>query len=137
MKKLFVLAVIPFLFISCSKPGANATLEKQMTSGFWTVDLFTINGTDRTSEFWGYTFYFENDGDIVADTSGFLTTGSWVRTNASNENPKMRFNFGSTSPLNLWNDEFQAVYREQNLVRYEEIAVSGSNDNKVLVLERN
>jgi hypothetical protein len=49
----------------------------------------------------------------------------------------MRFNFGSTSPLNLWNDEFQAVYREQNLVRYEEIAVSGSNDNKVLVLERN
>lgn len=132
MKKLFALTLIPLLFFACSKPGANSTLEKQMTSGTWTIDSYMENGSNETVLFLGMVFSFENAGDIVINDGGFLLEGSWVRTNTSTVLPSMNLNFGSNATLNKLNGEWEATFREQNTVQFEPVG----NANKVLIFER-
>ena len=110
------------IFSACSKPGANVNLEDQLTVGTWTVSYYAADSVDQTALFFTYTFLFENDGDLVANDQGILSTGSWVRTNTSNENPRMMINFGSNAPLNRFNEDWVASNRKQNQVTFTENA---------------
>ncbi len=57
---------------------AGETVVTQLQFGLYRVAKFTDTGDDETSQFNGYTFDFQADGDLVATTNtGAVHQGSW------------------------------------------------------------
>jgi hypothetical protein len=79
--KLFLL-VLTISLASCSKsnndnPSSSSTNKTEQVSGNWTVIYFFDSGKDESSDFSGYTFYFDS-GDVLRAVSGSSTyTGTW------------------------------------------------------------
>jgi hypothetical protein len=78
MKKLLTFLALILLF-SCSKEEIqkNAVMQA-MTTGVWRVTSFVDNGTDVTTDFTGYLFFFKENQTVDAYSNGSLEkTGTW------------------------------------------------------------
>ncbi len=79
--------VLGFLTVisSCSKNEvsvneplvAGETLAKQPDSGLYVVARFVDQGVNKTSLFAGYTFLFDDNGDLIVFIPDQTVTGTW------------------------------------------------------------
>lgn len=87
MKALSVISALVLLlsFSSCQRSNGdnsnNTAVQNQQTaaSGTWRVSSFTEPGDDKTSDFTGYSFSF-NNGAITAVNSGITKNGTLTIT---------------------------------------------------------
>ena len=49
-----------------------------MTKGKWTVQVFTENSTDYSSEFIPYEFQFFENGNVQGIRGGYVANGNWA-----------------------------------------------------------
>lgn len=108
MKKITVALL---LFVSLA--GCKKTLEEKardivldaMTSGTWEITKFTVNGTNITSDFAGYSFQYHKNETVDAIKNGSIqSTGSWSGDAA---NMRISANFTNVSePLLLINGQW-------------------------------
>ena len=105
MKRSAVILILCLGLFSCKKVVENAAQKAildAMTNGEWIVTNFTINGTDITNDFSGYTFQYHRDYTVDAIKNGSIEkTGTWLAdANAMN----ITGNFTNvTNPLSLIN----------------------------------
>lgn len=108
MKKITVALL---LFVSLA--GCKKTLEEKardivldaMTSGTWEITKFTVNGTNITSDFAGFSFQYHKNETVDAIKNGSIqSTGSWSGDAA---NMRISANFTNVSePLLLINGQW-------------------------------
>ena len=91
MKKLFFIPVLAILFAACSNsdttsdPVADLSTKTNMVmQSNWKVTQYIDSGKDETSDFAGYSFIFNTDGNFTAVASGATYTGSWILAAGSN-----------------------------------------------------
>ncbi len=136
MRSFLFFLILVLGFAGCKKPGANATLENQLTSGTWRVSSYIENGDNQTDLFLGYVFDFENAGNIVILFESNVNDGSWVRTNTSDTEPRIRLNFGNTAPLQKLNWEWEATMRTDDIILFRNVNSQGNLSNRSLTLQR-
>ncbi len=80
----FSLGLIMTIFASCEKVKTQVQeavgedlIVTIMTSGRWTVDVFTVAAVDVKPEFTGYEFQFLKDGSVDAIKSTTIVKGTW------------------------------------------------------------
>ena len=72
--KLIILTVF-VMFASCKKNNtANDPIE-----GKWSISSFVDNGTDKTSQFTGYDFTFDNKGNMSVNGAGLMNMCAWTK----------------------------------------------------------
>ncbi len=108
MKK-FTIALLLFVSLaSCKKTleeKARDIVLDAMTSGIWEITKFTVDGTNITNDFAGYSFQYHKNETVDAIKNGSIqTTGSWSGDAA---NMRISANFTNVSePLLLINGQW-------------------------------
>ena len=80
-------------------------LSSVIVDGIWIVSTYLDNDIDNTNDFAGFSFDFEIGGVVVA-TNGGTTNGTWSSENGNN---KLVLNFGTTMPLDEFNDDWDVI----------------------------
>lgn len=84
---------------SCSKSDDQSVIAGDY-SGSWKISLYFDN-TDETAHFAGYTFTFNNGGQLIATNGSNTATGTW-----STSSSKLIINFGTTPNFSDLNDDW-------------------------------
>ncbi|WP_242015591.1 lipocalin-like domain-containing protein [Robertkochia marina] len=61
-------------------------IQNNMISGTWSIILYNDSGVDETSDYNDYTFTFNSNGSLLAESSTASYSGTWSVTNSSNSN---------------------------------------------------
>ncbi|MEO7263351.1 MAG: hypothetical protein ABIW38_00495 [Ferruginibacter sp.] len=85
---------------SCSKNEDQSVLTGDYSGG-WRVSMYFDN-SDETYKFTGYTFTFNNAGQLTATNGSNTVTGTW-----STGSSKLNINFGTTPVFTKLNDDWQ------------------------------
>ena len=120
-------------------PGDQAVMnaEDYLTDGVWRISTFS-DGTDLTSEFADFTFDFDTDRVVIADSLATMTEGEWrIRASNSKDTLFVDLDFDvDDGPLLLLNDDWQ-------IIMFSEILFETKSDSeidgvdKLLTLEKN
>jgi hypothetical protein len=98
MKNKLIQLLLPFfLFLfSCQKSdnSTSGSNNGNPSQGTWRITLFSESGTDKTSDFDGYTFVFGSDGVLTVQRGAISKTGSW------NQSSNFSIDLGENSDSN-------------------------------------
>ena len=105
MKKISIALLMFISLASCKKTleeKARDIVIDAMTSGKWEITKFTVDGTNITSDFAGYSFQYHKNETVDAIKDGNIqSTGTWSGDAA---NMRISANFTNVSePLLLIN----------------------------------
>ncbi len=84
---------------SCSKSEDQSVISGDYSGG-WKVSMYFDN-SDETYKFSGYTFTFNNGGQLTATNGSNTITGTW-----STGSSKLIINFGATANFSDLNDDW-------------------------------
>jgi hypothetical protein len=135
MKKLICLLMITGILSGCKKQVQEIQEDlviMAMTSGQWKMTSFSLNGTDRTSDFAVYRFKYNSNYTVDAVRNGIVErSGTW---NGSASTMTIMANFPSaTTPIDLINGNWNIT---RNGWSYVEATQSINGDNKTLRLDK-
>ena len=128
-----VIGLAVILITSCA-PGANTALKEHMLAYNWKITYSKHNDVEITPTFSAYTFNFENNDVVYAIRPDSTFTGSWTRSNASEDNPKVLLNFGSHYQLSILNYDWQQKERTDNVIRF--VDEMSANATEAVTFER-
>jgi len=131
--RFLFIAVIVTLVASCA-PGANAPLKDHLLAYDWKITYSRHNDIDITYTFSAYAFDFENNDVVYAVRADSTFTGTWTRSNASEDNPKVLLNFGSHYHLSILNYDWQQVNRTDNVIEF--VDEMSANSTESVTFER-
>jgi hypothetical protein len=99
---------------SCKKSdsGQKVTLTEVLTGGDLFVHLYQEGSTDKTSDYTGYLFTFNTNGNLVVTRGALTYNGTWLLTQLSDTRLKIQFVGTGVEPvlLSLQNDWLVADY---------------------------
>ena len=102
MKKPFLLfsikAAVILYFAACTSIDhytVSRSASPVVTKGIWKVNFFMDANNDRTNDFAGYTFTFNESGIINASKNGIDIAGSWFEDDISK---RITIDLGATDP---------------------------------------
>lgn len=85
MKTSVLFTLMVLFFASCSKnestsdPIADLQIKNNIVvESQWSISQLLDSGKDETSDYDGYKFKFNNDGTLVATSTGVTYNGTWV-----------------------------------------------------------
>jgi hypothetical protein len=102
---LFVaVAMLSVIFTSCEKAEQflqKAVIKQIITNDRWVVEIFTVSGTDVTTEYTPYEFEFNTNGTVTAFKATGTTVGDW-KEDINTMSIETHFN-GAVEPLQRFN----------------------------------
>lgn len=117
-RSIIALGVLSLMLLSsCKKddPADTSTSVVQIvTTGSWRIASFSETDEDKTSDFSGYSFSFNSNGQLTASHSSGNTTGSWGWDDSSS---KFIISIGVSKPLSELSDDWIILEKTENLVR--------------------
>ncbi len=153
MKKIFLnvltVIVLATFIVSCSSSdddnnSSNNNSVEVITSiaeeGNWRITYFYDTDHEETSNFTGYSFTFNNDGNLVAENGNNTVTGTWSVSegSSSSSSDDDHFNIFFAAP-----DDFEDLSDDWDIIststtKIELIDVSGGNGGTdYLTFEKN
>jgi|GEM_PF-6834147 len=130
-KRYFAFCFSLLLLASCDKPGADGPLAAHLLEYNWRITYMEHLGQDETALFQDYIFDFSGDDVIIANSGDTTVQGTWYRSNASEDNPKIVLDFGSDYPLSLLNYDWQQELRTDDTIRFVDEMASQSSETVV------
>lgn len=104
----FLLIGLPFVSCETSDDDMDNTdisvtdIKAVITSGTWIVTLFEEDGVDETSDFFGFSFTFNADGVLRADSGDNSFSGAWsISSDDDDSKEDIDFNIFFSSPANF------------------------------------
>ena len=85
IKAMSPVLLISMLLIGCTKntdaPSSNspdvANPSSTVVAGKWVIASYTQRTEDKTGQFAGFTFVFDQGGQVTATQNGEVTSGTW------------------------------------------------------------
>jgi hypothetical protein len=116
--------IVLFVLAACSKDKAD---DNTMFGATWRVSYF-YDGVEKTSDYAGFYFMFNEDGTLMAHQGSKLTIGRWSETNNRftilfDTNPLlMKFTadwliIEKTATVIKLKDDLSATHKELHLIR--------------------
>ncbi len=123
--KIFIIVSLLILLASCA-PGAHAPLEDHLLAYNWKITYMKHANVDETPTFALYTFNFEGNEVVHAIRPDSTFHGTWYRTNASQDNPKVLLDFGGHFQLFMLLHDWQQENRTDHIIQLvDNMAASG------------
>jgi len=119
---------------SCKKDdstNSTTSVDQIVTTGTWRVSYFVESTEDKTSDFTGYTFSFNTNGELVALNSGVNTTGNWGWDDSSS---KFHISIGTNKPLSDLTDDWLILEKTTSLIKLKD---DNPTKNELLNFSRN
>jgi hypothetical protein len=116
LQNRYIIAVIACLVLTlsaCSNDD-NPIANTSTPDGNWRISLYFDSG-DETSNFSGYTFQFNNGGQLTATNGSNTVTGTWTLTST-----KMVINFGTTPLFDDLNDDWLIEEKTASSIKLKE-----------------
>lgn len=151
MKKVFLLWAALSLW-SCSNNDDEANLspspqvnqlETNLKDGTWRVSRFVDAGKDETSDFNGFAFVFQNDGNVSVRANSREFVGTWSITDDnsnddSNELSDLDFNlqFNLSNALEELTDDWDIVSQSSTELQLQSVS-GGNGDTDLLTFTKN
>jgi hypothetical protein len=143
MKKISVafFAILLLPIFSCKKDPDTYrnSIESSIVQGNWSVVKYTDEGDDKTGDFSGYIFTFEEGGILKANYGNITYQGFWSISDSNsgtNSINDLTFNIQfSLSPVNSLNDGWGISESTEFKLNLEGFS-SGSSGDDSLVFER-
>ncbi len=139
LKKFFSVLVLAlsFMFTSCDDKSnnSNSGVSQPPASGAWKVVYF-FDRSDETSHYSGYTFEFNDNGDLVANKGAQTYTGSWS-DNCDDSSNKFCISFSSNAPSELEeiSEDWRVIEITDNKLSFEHVS-GGDGHVEVLRFEK-
>lgn len=132
---LILLVVLCFTISSCSKEDEAPSTKSIINQGKWKVVLFKDNGIVETSQYSGYEFTFNPNGQIKAVKSSNEVLGTWsVGADESKNRLLLSFPITTLSPFPDLNHDWIFVTKSYTVVELEHVSDESGTD--VLILEK-
>ncbi|HMJ48285.1 MAG TPA: hypothetical protein VK498_13215 [Ferruginibacter sp.] len=106
----FVFFISTLLSSSCSK-NDDILSTPGTIAGSWKVSLY-FDSRDETSKFTGYTFNFNDGGQLVATNGTNSVTGTWSQASS-----KLNISFGVTPVFSDLNDDWLIEEKTSTSIR--------------------
>lgn len=118
------IAIITFLIFSgCKKK--ETTPPAFEIKGSWRVSYYHIGIIDRTNDFSGYSFVFNNDKTIVATHSSVNETGMWSYNSATLQ---FVITIGNGTPLKEISKNWLLILKSDNELVFDEDSTSNDEE---------
>lgn len=134
--------ILSSMLASCSKDDVKTKNEitDDMTSGTWKITYFNDSGDDETSNFTAYTFEFNENGDLKANSSSNNYTGSWSVTDSNSDDDSsddLHFNiqFNLSNEFEDLNDDWDILEHTESKLRLEDVS-GGNGGTDLLTFEK-
>jgi hypothetical protein len=115
---LALLLIISAAFSNCKKEDQitplNTIINSVVIPGEWKITSFNELSTDKTDKYKTYSFKFNTNGTIIANTMGSSANGAWSTVH-DKDHLNMIIYF-ATSPLNDLNDNWQIVSQTDSVL---------------------
>ena len=139
MKKITSSTVIGFsllLLTACSRSNSvTANTTQVVTSGTWSISLFTDNGNDETSNFTGFRFAFNTNGILSVQKNSITQSGTWSVDETSNIfNIDLGPKDNTNQPLGNLTDNWLIISKSNNLIS---LMDNNPSSNELLYFIRN
>jgi len=134
MKFRSIIIVSLLLSVLSCAPGANTPLKDHLLAYNWKITYAKSNNTDITSSFSPYVFNFEPNDVIIATRADSSFTGTWYRSNSSEDNPKIVLSFGSHYQLSKLNYDWQQDERTDNVIKF--VDEMSANSTEAVTFEK-
>ena len=141
----FLILGLPFISCETSDDGAmenteiNITdLKATVTSGTWVVVLFEEEGLDETTDFSGFSFLFNADGVLRADSDDNSISGAWSITSDDDDlKDDVDFNIFFSSPANFTelSEDWDIVSFSETRIELKDVSDDDSTVDR-LILEK-
>lgn len=107
------------LLSGCAKKDSitSGDLYTQLTGSTWAIHYY-YNGSDNTSDFWGYVFSFTSNGLCSIKKENNNVTGTWQVLKGENNNGKLQLNISSNPLLEQLNEWWKLEAISYNLVEF-------------------
>jgi hypothetical protein len=128
--------IISVTFSNCKKEdrvSPNNT-SSVISQGDWKVSSFNDSGKDETSHFAGYSFRFDDKGQLIATKSGSSVSGTWS-TGKDDSHTELIINFPS-APLNELNEDWHVLSQSSSSMELEHVS-GGNGGTDKLTLQKN
>ncbi len=108
IKGLIVLFSMSLMSSTCSNDddGINNTDVSQLVdiaqNGTWRISSYIDSGQDETSDFAGFNFTFNSNGNLSAINGDIEVNGTWSITNDSNSSDDDDNNSGDDTDFNIF-----------------------------------
>ncbi|RZJ71473.1 hypothetical protein [Flavobacterium sp.] len=151
MKKFLLpalFATLSLFTVSCSsdddgpRPNQDPTpAVTVVTQGNWSITNFVDNGVDKTADFTGYTFTFNNDNVIAVNGNGETISGTWSIVSDDDfdtpEDSNLDFNifFQTPTAFRVLNEDWDIATYTATRIELQDLDDDGPSD--YLVFERN
>ena len=111
-------------FMSCKKKDTPA--PPFIISGSWQLRHYAVGTVDKTSDFTGYSFVFNDDSSFVAEHNGISEVGTWSYNSGA---LLFEITIGATIPLTqisktwllILKSDSELILDEDNIVNDEEL----------------
>jgi hypothetical protein len=134
MKIRYIMIASLFMLVSSCAPGANSKLEDHLVAYNWKITFMKHSNLTITNNYTPYVFNFESNNTVIATKIDSTFTGTWNRSNNSQENPKIELNFGSHYQLSLLNYDWQQKSRTDFVI--ELVDDMGASGTEAVTLEK-
>jgi len=126
------LAACGLMLASCSDDTVTPdAVSSTLEAGTWEVTYFWNEGAEETSDFAGYDFTFDNNGEVTASNGTDIVNGAWsAATNGSGDNEDVNLNLNFEADLgsmfvNL-NEDWRVVEHTGTKVRLDNVSGGGT-----------
>lgn len=116
-------------------------LENTVQNGTWRLTNFQDNGVDKTADFTGYNFTFNDDNTVSASNGTNTYNGVWTVVaddddddNNPNNNPDFNLTFGAPATFAELSEDWDPIERTGNKIRFQDDDDDGTD---YLTFERN
>lgn len=107
--------------------GSKSSIEEFLTSkNSWRITEFIEDGEDETSDFQGYVFSFETNGNVLVTGNGTNLTGTY-KVFKDDGKVELGMTFPAGDPFDELTDDWYYISRSENNIRF-------SDDGDVLEL---
>lgn len=149
MKKgIFSMLAAAAVLASCSDDDSgnrNTITEQELSNtvknGTWRITNFQDNGVDKTGDFTGYNFTFNDDNTVTATNGVNSYNGVWTveaddsdDDNNPNNNPDFNLTFGTPAAFAELTEDWDPIERTGNKIRLQDDDDDGTD---YLTFERN
>lgn len=130
MKKTVIhLFIFSVLILSCKKDDSNSSISTSnvtstVSTGTWRVTYYWDTDHEETSNFNGYNFTFNPNGNITAIKAATTINGTWSTRNDDSK-IKLVLSFSSPADFVEISDDWHTIERTDTKIKLQD--VSGGN----------
>jgi hypothetical protein len=112
----------------CTKDETSSSVSGKISGNTWKLTYYWDKDKDETHKFSGYTFLFNADQSITANTGAGVVTGTWTFDTSDDSHDHFVISLPATEPLEDLNDDWEVIKITNAEIALKDVSGSGGTE---------